>query len=792
MNAVHWCGSLAFLLAGAHLYSQPVLDRMEPRGAQAGGSARLVLTGKRLGPTPRLVTEASFAATPLAKPLPDGQKPFSELLYLVEVADDARPGVYPLRIETPEGLSNVLLFTVGRFPQVVETESDPSADGENLGNDFPETAEVIAPPVVVEGRLQGPERDVFRVPAKKGQRLIAEVAARRIGSAIDPNLEVLDSSGVVVARSADAPGLGIDPRLTFEADRDGDYFVAVRDERFSTQDENFYRLTVGDFDFAEHVFPLGWGRNAPVEAEFFGGNLTATVRAEVDLGSVPAHATETWLPVPGTPSSVLFLVSDGKEALESEFSGRLEDGVVINGRIGTAGETDRYSLAVRAGEQWAFELRSGELAGSSLYGVMTISNGQEVLAVAGKHAGDPNPYVITSTGVTATYPFVNLTVPPDVSELTVTVEDLLARGGPEFAYRLTARKQGPDFLLTLNEPFLNIPRGGSAIVTVTAERRGYFGPIQLYLEDVPDGIEVSGGHMAPTSTLGNVRPRFATGTLTLTAGPQADLRRVDLIVRGKATEEGQANLDRIASGPGLKVAVKGTQQPDVTAEWLGYDLPARINPEQPAHLEFLTPRRLRLVRGGQGLIAKWKYTARRPGVRIKKPVAIPRNTGNIRLRRGDEDESKESGEFRIFVHERSSLGMVNFNLSSTVSFGGRDWVLLSKPLEIDVVDGYGLKPSPSPLTIMPAEAAIWRGSIWRDPEFRRSVTVSAIGLPTAVECQEARLEGGTTDFELRCSAGASAPVGEHEVEIRAESVLSDEGTTKYLADPVETTVSIRR
>src|SRR3989442_9072517 len=40
-----------------------------------------------------------------------------------------------------------------------------------------------------------------------------EVEARRMGSAIDPVLEVLDSAGHRVAYNDDAPGLGVDSRV---------------------------------------------------------------------------------------------------------------------------------------------------------------------------------------------------------------------------------------------------------------------------------------------------------------------------------------------------------------------------------------------------------------------------------------------------------------------------------------------------------------------------------------------------------------------------------------------------
>ena len=774
------------------LCAQPVLESIYPHGGQVGSAVRLELHGKRLGPTPRLHSEAGFAATPLATPEEGGQEAPESLVYLLEIGDDAKPGVFPLRIETFEGISNALLFTIGTFPQVSETESDDAADASEASNDFPEIAQAVALPITIEGRLQGPERDIFRVRATKGQRIVADAAARRAGSAIDPNLELRDSSGLVRARTSDSPGLGLDARLAYEVPEEGDYFVVIRDERFSEQEADFYRLTIGDYDYADSVFPLGWSRTSKVRAEFFGGNLTRPLRAEVDLSRVPAHASSTWIEVAGTPSAVPFMLSDGEEVLESDATTSLSDGVVMNGRISERDEVDRYSLAVQGGEEWSFELRSGELPGSSLYGVLTLSSGDEVLAVAGKDAGDPNPYVISTTGQTASYPFVNLAVPPGTERITVAVEDLLGRGGQAFTYRLVARKQGPDFLLSINEPYINIPRNGSAVVSVQAERRGYYGPLELYVADLPDDMEVSGGHIAPTSTLNNTLARFETGRLTLTAKPDAELRMLNLTVRGRATADGKRHLDRRASGPGIRVGVKGAEQTAVTAEWLGLDLPARITPEEPALVEFVSGRKLRLVRGGNGLLAKWRYESRRQDAKLAKKVAIPRNIGGLRTRHLAEGEDMNEGEFRMFTHERTSLGMVNFNLAATVKFGDSERTVVSKPLEVDVVDGYMLTPPADELVVQQAGESSWEGSIWRDDEFRRAVTVSAIGLPAGVECEAAELIDAQTAYTLQCKAAADAPEGAHDIEIRAESVLSDEGTTPYVVDPVKTQVTIRR
>ena len=314
---------------------------------------------------------------------------------------------------------------------------------------------------------------------------------------------------LVSARSSDAPGLGRDARVEVQFSADGDYFVAVNDQRFSQQKTDFYRLTIAEYDYADGVFPLGWQRGEVVEAEFFGGNLPRPLRSKVSLDDVPSAAGETLVSVPGSHASLPFIVGHEPEVIEPSGTGQkdLPEGAVVNGRLANQGEIDRYALNVQAGEKWAFELQSGELDGSDLYGVLTIADdNNEVIASAGTHQGDPNPYVIATTGQTSSHPFINLEVPPGVRKLAVSVEDLLQRGGPSFSYRLVARKQPPDFLLTLNTPFVNIPLRGSAIVTVKAERRGYDGRIDLSVPNAPDDLIVQGGYIAAYSGLGNTRP----------------------------------------------------------------------------------------------------------------------------------------------------------------------------------------------------------------------------------------------------------------------------------------------
>ena len=80
---------------------------------------------------------------------------------------------------------------------------------------------------MVNGTLRGPERDVYRVYGKGGERRVFEVEARRSGSAIDPVLRILDGSGKQLARSDDARARASIARIDFTFPSEGNYYVEV-------------------------------------------------------------------------------------------------------------------------------------------------------------------------------------------------------------------------------------------------------------------------------------------------------------------------------------------------------------------------------------------------------------------------------------------------------------------------------------------------------------------------------------------------------------------------------------
>ena len=777
---------LAFLIAistAVAVSAPPILERLEPWGAQRGSAVRLTLVGEALDTATQLETTLPGAVTRLSNNADGVDGPS----FLVEIPDDSAIGRYPVRVRTEEGISNVLLFAVGEFPEVAEDESD--AIEPNGLNDSMESAQVVKHPVTLQGRLIGPDRDYYRFHAAAGERLVFEAEARRSGSALDPNISVVDSMGKTLARSSDAPGLGADARTEVRFEQEGDYYVWVRDERFSVQKADFYRLTIAEYDYPSGVFPLGWRRGEQVEVEFFGGSLDEPIRKTITASDDGRF--ETRISAPSGPTDLPFILSDEPESFEpTGVTKALTPGVVVNGRIFKVGEVDTYKLPVSEGENWAFELISAEAAASELYGVLIVTdqNGK-TLARAGTYEGDANLFRITYTGQTGSSAYLNFPVPDKVKELTVTVEDLLGRGGPGFSYRLSAHRQPPDFLLSLDTPYVNVPKYGTARVLVTAERRGYDGQIDITIPNAPDGILVEGGRIAPHARADSQRTRFERSVLTLTAKPGVELGRFELDVVAEAILDDGSVIERKAGMPGLVTPIAGDQP--ARADWMGASLAAAIASEEPAALEFLTPRKLRVVFGGKQHTVRWKFTAR-GSARLAKTIEVPRNAGTVRLRENKKNSKREQGEFQLFAHERTGLGPSDFQFQAEVSDGGRTTTVYSQPMVIDVVPGYSIEAPPEPIRISAGAGSALSGELMRDPEFPHPVTVKVENLPLGVECAESTLNPGDARYSLDCKAEPSAEPGAYEVDLLATSQLSEEGTTPYDLEPLTAKLVIER
>jgi hypothetical protein len=650
--------ALFAVVAGALWGAPPLIMELQPRGAERGKPFKLTVIGRDLPEVIQIRSTMPAAFTQVLETDPNApvtSTPGRVAMFLVEPKADLAPGVYAIGIEGKTGLSNVMLFTVGTFPEKLEEESEPNSRPNR--NDSIETAEPVqSTPITLNGTLRGAERDIYRVSGKAGERRVFEVEARRSGSAIDPVLRILDGSGKLLARSEDAPGAGLDARLEFTFPQEGYYYVEIHDARFSKQAQNFYRLKMGAYQFFEGIFPLGGRRGEVASVSFEGGNAATGKKGNIDLRTLPAHRDLIpTVPPGGADTPMIFAVSDQPEVIEP--TAPVQAPVVINGRLDKPGEVDKFRLSVAPGDALLIEMQARELGTSRIEGIVTAygPDGKK-LDSAGDKPLPEDVFAVQGTSRTSNDPFLNLKVPDGVREITLAVEDLAERGGPNFAYRVSVRKIAEDFRLSLSSPLVNIPAGGTAVVNVVADRRGYNGPIQLSVDGLPSGVRAQGGYIPREYVdANNTRTFNRRGVLILSADSEVALDPRELIVYGEGKTESGESIKRRARGPGVAVDIAGAtaqgvvdRQRPLTAPWLGLDLPAALTSTAAATLEITQVNTVRMEEGDRH---EFEYQWKAP-----RYLPFP-NVLNV--------EVIGARDIRITSFERTSLYSGTFSINTT-------------------------------------------------------------------------------------------------------------------------------
>jgi len=144
-----------------------------------------------------------------------GELPVATAAYPLSVAENVEAVVQLTGFNLPANASVKLPASLGgditvpidagairtRRPLKVMVTSGMPDGRETEPNDQPDKAAAMAIPSVMNGRIDRPgDADLFRFTAKKGQRLILETMASRLGSPIDTKIEVLHGDGPRLAQ----------------------------------------------------------------------------------------------------------------------------------------------------------------------------------------------------------------------------------------------------------------------------------------------------------------------------------------------------------------------------------------------------------------------------------------------------------------------------------------------------------------------------------------------------------------------------------------------------------------
>jgi len=166
-------------------------------------------------------------------------------------------------------VSNFITYIVDTLPECNENES----------NNKPEQAQLIELPKIINGRIaESGDVDMFRFTGRTGDKIVAEVYARRLNSPLDSLLRLTDSAGNVLEWNddhvlkdshlhKDVMGLithHADSYLLAELLKDGTYYVRLGDTQNHGGGAYGYRLRIAraQGDFALRIVPSSIGMRA--------------------------------------------------------------------------------------------------------------------------------------------------------------------------------------------------------------------------------------------------------------------------------------------------------------------------------------------------------------------------------------------------------------------------------------------------------------------------------------------------------------------------------------------------
>lgn len=740
----------------------PLLENVMPRGLQTGGSTVVVVRGQHLLPEPRIVAPFGIASQTVR----EGATP-EQVQIEVALAADVPPGLYQIRLATPEGISNPVVVGVDALPQVAFTE------------------QVASLPVALHGSCTGTSILSTRFAAAAGQQIVVEVEGRRLGVELNPVVHLYDERRVELGLAQPTRSLFGDCRLVATVPADGTYIVELHDAAFRGPGPGTFRMKIGQFHFADLVYPLGVRAGAVTKLAFAGTNLPAEAAVEFAPPVAAGPAAAPWPSgVVGSGALPRVNVSDWDELAEEAVTGPLLVPVGVSGRLAAAGQADRFTFSVEPGQTLRFAVTAARV-GSPLDGVLQVMDtAGQVLAQADDQPDSPDP-------------MLEFTVPGGNSLITAAIQDLQGRGGPDYVYRLTVVPAGwPDFSLHVSADRVDVPRSGVTVLRVQARRNGYNGPIRLSVPQLPSTMVLAGDEI----------PAGAEHALLAISAADSPPRALVARLRGESVGT-PAAIVREAQAPPSSAA---RAQP-----WFSRELGLAQGPLPPLVVLWDTvPAGLPLTLGTA--VPVRVSVARREGmsgaVRLSLVTSqeIPKKTIQennqskvvddleraLRLE-GEPVLPADAHEIQLQLLVPGDLGSIPYDIAFRAELLAADGsgvagTAYSMPRRLHVTAPYSLELAGTPRVEAPSgtgEPGSVQGRIVRKAGFAGPVRVTLTGLPPELPPPSVEVPGEQSEFTLPVAFPFNSPLGEvPNVRLQAFSPLPSGGSIASNAIPLSLSV----
>lgn len=725
------------MASAATLFAQaPTLTFTVPSAVGPGQPTDVTVYGTNLAGVSGVWTNipATVPVAVLGEGKENGKQP-ANVNYKFAVPAEAPLGIYGLRVATPNGISNVKLFMVDDLPTTKETGT----------NKTPQTAQEVALPVAVEGVCEAESFDYFRFRATAGQRVSVEVVARRLGSALDPVVRLLDSMGRELAYSDDEDATGADSRFAWRAPADGDYLIELRDIRYAGNTNYRYRLRLGDFPLATAPYPLAAQRGTTANLAVVGSAVDGVAAVKV---AIPANSDRVSIPVKypkGQGSSIISVAaSNGLEQVEfepnntPETASPIELTGAINGRLEASHDRDYFQFQAKKGQRFLFAGRTRNLGvPSDLFMRLYDAAGAKVA-----EADDSG----TEEGV------LDYTFPAD-GVFRLMVEDLLTRGGPEHVYRVEIEPYKPGFTLLLDVDKkgapefekIDAPKGGVFTAKITATRRDYKGPITLSVAGI-EGCKLSG------ETIAADKPDTLL-SVTLPENLEPGQPRIIQIV-GKA-KINDADVQAVASTMGaLRTGFNGLPNPPAA---LDGSIGLGIGPVFAPFFELATDAKTIPYPQVIGTTS-FKVTAKRLNKFDDKiDLAVQGLPPSFTAKVAAIDKGKNDVMIEVTGPKALAEGEYPLKIVGTATFQNQPKQVVAEAA-LEVVPPVGVTLAPAGPLVVGGKQKV-KVKLNRLGGEKGAVQVSFKNLPTGVTAPAATIAEGQAEADVELSAAANTPVG---------------------------------
>jgi len=435
------------LLAAAPIVGaqSPVLQHVTPLGIPAGRTTEVKLVGQRLNE----ITDVWCSVADVRIETTNGPR-------LMITTPGEAVGLVALRVATTNGASDVALLMIDDLP----------AELEGGTNSAVASAQRAACGAALDAATDDLAFDFYSFGAKKGETVSIDVVASRIGSKLDPVLRVLDAQKREMAFCEDASGAARDCRVQFRPPATGEYLLEVRDIAYGGGPDYFYRLRLGEFEFATCTFPVVAAPGTDVSLLGPGGERLKPVAARaryanVGGGFVTVRTAELAQNLEHEPN-------DGLQKAQ-----RVEIPAGLNGRFEKPEDSDWFRFKAGQDDRLIF-LTKSRSAGSPCDVFLELRDAE------GNLIAESNPAGSQDTAVTNKF--------TSAGDYFLVARELAGRGASDFAYQIEVRKFEPAFTLAVDEVKFEAKNGAEFSVPISCTRYDFSEKIALEFPGLPEGF----------------------------------------------------------------------------------------------------------------------------------------------------------------------------------------------------------------------------------------------------------------------------------------------------------------